>query len=502
MRHSLIWVLLCGAVISTPGSAQARPDRSAISVSPLGASIDSAVSRLFALNGSPGVGVVVVRDAQIVFAKGFGYADAETKRPFTAETEFYIASTTKSFTGLAAAILDQQGIMKLDEPISRYLPAMRLRAPMNPDSITVRSLLTHTSGIGEGPVAMRLAFTGEYSGDAELVSLLAEHSPNPKGREYSYTNLGYNIVGLAMDNVTHESWKETLNRLLFKPLGMTRTSAYVSGRAQDRLAMPYVTTPEGFARTPYGKVDANMQSAGGLITTPLDMGRWLVAQINDGRVDGRQVLPRAAVAETHKIQVPIAGNMRGMRNLGYGLGWQIVMLGNDTLLAHGGGFRGFATHMSFMPQRRIGVAVMANNGELGGPLAELIANAIYEVMLGRPVISADSVAVLGQRVAEMRGGLGAEIARRAKRPQNLPFPLEAYTGRFFNPVMGHLEVQLVNGKLEARMGAAWTAIEVFDNTKNQLRVEFFGGGEVMTVEMKDGRADSIRFQDLIFSRVP
>ena len=102
----------------------------------------------------------------------------------------------------------------------------------------------------------------------------------------------------------------------------------------------------------------------------------------------------------------------------------------------------------------------------------------------------------------MRGGLGAEIARRAKRPQNLPFPLEAYTGKFYNPVMGHLEVQLVKGKLEARMGAAWTAIEVFDNTKNQLRVEFFGGGEVMTVEMKDGRADSIRFEDLTFSRVP
>lgn len=502
MRHSLIWALLCGAVISSPANAQARPERSTISLPPLGASIDSAVSRLFALNGSPGVGVAVVRDTQIVFAKGFGYADAETKRLFTAETEFYIASTTKSFTGLAAAILDQQGIMKLDEPITRYLPAMRLRAPMNGDSITVRSLLTHTHGIGNGPVAMRLAYTGEYSGDAELVSLLAEHSPNPKGREYSYTNLGYNIVGLAMDNVTHELWKETLNRLLFKPLGMTRTSAYVSGRSQDRLAMPYMTTPEGFARTPYGKTDANMQSAGGLITTPLDMGRWLEAQINDGRLNGRQVLPRAAVAETHKILVPIAGNNRGMRNLGYGLGWQIAMLGNDTLLAHGGGFRGFATHMSFMPQHRIGVAVMANNGELGGPLAELIANAIYDVLLGRPAMSPDSIAALGQRVAEMRGGLGAEIARRAKRPQNLPFPLEAYTGRFFNPVMGHLEVQLVNGKIEARMGAAWTAIEVFDNTKNQLRVEFFGGGEVMTVEMKDGRADSIRFQDLNFSRVP
>jgi CubicO group peptidase (beta-lactamase class C family) len=470
--------------------------------SPLAASIDSVAERLFALGASPGMGVVVVRDTQIVYVKGFGWADVEAKRPFTPETEFYIASTTKSFTGLAAAILDREGKMSLDAPISRYLPAMKLRAPMSADSITVRSLLTHTHGIGNGPVGIRLAYTGEYEGEEELTRLLAEHVPNPNGRAYSYTNLGYNIVGLAMRNVTGESWKETLQRLLFAPLGMTRTSAYVSGRPPERLAMPYVMTPDGFARARYGKTDANMQSAGGLITTPLDMGRWLEAHIDGGRLDGRQVLPADAVAESHRILAPVGGGARGLRNVGYGLGWQISLLGNDTLLTHGGGFTGFATHMSFMPQHRVGVAVMANNGELGSALGELMARAIYDVLLERPAISADSVAAIARQLVRTRSQLAAELARRAARPQALPFPLDAYTGRFHNPVMGHLDLQLVNGKLEARMGAAWSAVEVYDNTKNQLRVELFGNGEVATVTMKDGRAESIQFEGLTFARVP
>lgn len=501
-RTSLAAPLAGFLILGSLACAQPRVATSRIAGSPFTTAIDSVAARLFALNASPGVGIVVVRDTQVVYVKGFGYADVEAKRPFTAETEFYIASTTKSFTGLAVAMLDRQGVLKLDEPISRYLPAAKLRPPLNADSITVRSLLTHTHGIGGGPVAIRLAYTGEYEGDAELTRLLAEHSPNPSGRAYSYTNLGYNIVGLAMDDVNHESWKETLRRLLFTPLGMTHTSAYVSGRSQDRLAMPYVTTPEGFARTRYGKTDANMQSAGGLITTPVDMGRWLEAQINDGRLDGKQVLPATAVAETHKILVPVAGGARGLHSLGYGLGWQISLLGDDTLVHHGGGFAGFATHMSFMPQHRVGIAVMANNSELGAPLAELMATAIYDVVRGRPAITADSVAAIGRHLVRMRGQLAASIAQRAKRPQDLPFPLDAYTGRFYNPVLGHLELRMVNGKLEAQMGAAWSAIEVYDNTKNQLRVELFGGGEVITVGVKDGRADSVLFEGLTFSRVP
>lgn len=468
-----------------PPATSAKPSRES-------ALVDTIASRIFALGASPGMAVVVVRDSQVVYLKGFGYADVETKREVTPQTVFYIASTTKSFTGLAASMLAGAGTFDLDAPVSRYLPQLRFAEPLRADSITIRSLLSHTHGIDNaGPVVIRLAYTGEYRDDAHLVELLAHHGAASSGRSYRYGNIGYNVAALAMDAVTKESWKETLRRLLFDPLRMTSTGAYVSKVAPNRLAMPYGTTPTGFARIPYGKTDANMQSAGGLVTTAADMGRWLEMHIGMGRVDGRQVIPAAAVAETHKAQATFSQSGRGVRTVGYGFGWNIALLGEDTLLTHGGGFAGFATHMSFMPQRRIGVAVLTNNGELGSGLAELTAQQIYRVLTGSGRIDEDSLAAIGRQLARAREGMAAERARRAARPQTLPYPLAAYAGTYEDPVFGRFELRLVDGKLEARAGAAWSAVEVYDATRNQLRVELFGSGEVATVTMKDGIAESI-----------
>ena len=193
------------------------------------AQLDSVMNALIALDMSPGVGIVVVRDTQIVYMKGFGYADVEAKRPFTPETAFYIASTTKSFTGLASALLDRKGVFKLDAPLHQYLPALKLKAPLDADSITIRSLLSHTHGISNsGPVVIRLAYSGEYNGDAELLKFLEQHEAAKTGRAYSYGNIGYNVAALAMDAATKKSWKDVLQAELFTPLGMKRTSAQLA----------------------------------------------------------------------------------------------------------------------------------------------------------------------------------------------------------------------------------------------------------------------------------
>ena len=112
-----VGVTACAHRMSLPAVAPTR----------LTADIDTVLARFAAVNGSPGLGVVVVRDTQIVYLKGAGYADAERRIPFDGNTEFYIASTTKAFTGLAAAILAQRGVWNLDAPVSRYLPELRLK---------------------------------------------------------------------------------------------------------------------------------------------------------------------------------------------------------------------------------------------------------------------------------------------------------------------------------------------------------------------------------------
>jgi len=235
------------------------------------------------------------------------------------------------------------------------------------------------------------------------------------------------------------------------------------------------------------------------VTTAVDMGRWLEMHIGNGRVDGQQVLPAAAVVETHRAQATFSETTAGVRVIGYGLGWQIGLLGEDTILVHGGGFPGFGTHMSFMPQRRIGVAVMANNAQLGS--ANLVAQSIYGALTGKGVITDDSLSALRIRFGRTRSNIAADLQRRAARSQKLSRPLEAYAGTYESSAFGRVIVSVVNGRLEARAGNAWSAVEVYDAAKNQLRVELFGAGQVATVKMRRGVADAIDISGMEFRRV-
>src|SRR5688500_7092969 len=163
------------------GCASAQPPSSTSSTSSTSA-LDSTLAQIFALDLAPGMSVAVVRDTQLIYAKGFGWADVEARRAVTPETIFYIASTTKSFTGLAAVLLDEQGRLDLDAPLSRYLPAARLQAPLSTDSMTLRSLLSHIHGIdNNGPIIFRTAYTGEHTND-QLLALLSAHPPAKTGR--------------------------------------------------------------------------------------------------------------------------------------------------------------------------------------------------------------------------------------------------------------------------------------------------------------------------------
>lgn len=465
--------------------------------------IDSTVRRIFALGVAPGMGVVVVRDGSVVYDNGLGYADAESGRPFTPSTEFYIASATKSFTGLAAALLDDEGRMRLDAPLSEYLPSVRLHAPLSADSITMLSLLTHTHGIGaDGPVSTRLAYTGDYRDDAQLAKLLAAHKPAAHGREYRYSNIGYNVATLAMDAVTGESWRQTLDTRIFRPLGMHNTSTYVSAFPAAQYAMPYVMTPTGFERVRFGKFDDNMQSAGGIVSTPADMGRWLIANINDGRIDGHQVIPASAFALAHRNYLKLDMPSHGLRQIGYALGWQVLEAGRDTILAHDGSFGDFATHMSFSPARRIGVVVMVNNAEAGQMAMDVVAHAIYDAMASGTPISTDSVEVISRNIDAGRARFAADLARQAARPQNLPLPLAGYTGTYVNQDWGKLVISLEKGQLHARMGRAESDVKAYDAAKNLLRLALFGNGTVVTPAVTDGRVVSLEMDGVIYTRVP
>lgn len=471
----------------------------------LAADVDSFARHITTISGIPGMAITVVRGDAPVLVKGYGFADVERRIPFTGQTSYYIASMTKAFTALTVAMMAERGTVDLDAPLTRYLQGVQWAPGVHPDSLTLRRLLSHTSGLaGSGPVVWRTAYTGEYD-NVLLKQLLRYHGPNGIGAFYQYTNLGYNIAGLVIDDLTKGHWQDAIATTVTRPLGMSHTTAYISRVDSAQRAMPYVWTPDGLVRAPYTKIDANMQAAGGLVTTAADMAIWLEAQMNEGRVDGRQVFPARVIAETQRRHIGMSGRQGDHQLVGYALGWQIGVQGSDTAYLHGGGFGTFRSLIAFDRKNRIGVAVATSEAKFGGGALEVV----VQYVLDR-ARNADSAKVkyaaripeLPNIVGRIKQRIADDRARRAARPQTLNHPLEAYAGTYVDPQAGTLVCTVRDGRLWMRMGPLVGVAEVFDGAKDQLRVELQepGVGEVVEFRFEGDRAVTLRYGEWDLAR--
>jgi len=481
-------------------TAQSPADRA------LAADVDAFAKTVMPLAGIPGMAIAVIRGDQAILVKGYGFADVERGIPVTENTAFYIASTTKAFTALTVALMADRNTVDLDAPITRYLKGVHWAPTVNPDSITLRHLLSHASGIdGDGPVIWRTAFTGDHD-NARLKDLLQYHGSNGLGHAYRYTNLGYNIAGLIIDDVTHGKWQDAIATNVLRPLGMSRTTAYVSRVDSAQRAMPYEWEPAGPQRLHYSKADGNMQAAGGLVSTAADFAKWLEMQLNQGRVGGKQVFPARVIAETQRQQVAMSGTRGEQKTVGYTLGWTIGVQGTDTVFMHGGGFSAFRTIVAFDRRNKIGVVVFGNEGTIGGGAIENIAQ--YVIDRGRD--SAKAATVYAPRLAELpavveriKGRILEDRARRAARPQSLSKPLEAYAGVFESVQGGTMTWTVREGRLWAEIGVLKSIATVFDNQTDRLRVELEPGtGTVVQFKFENDRALGLSHQGFEYTRKP
>ncbi len=492
VRHFLVLAAIFAAPVS------------AVSAQDFANKLDEFIPKAMDLKIAPGVVVAVVKDGEVRYLKGFGQADVEANRPVDPDTVFYIASSTKSFTGLAAALLHLREEISLDASLADYLPNAKLDEALDAESITLKELLTHTHGIdNNGPVAFRAAYTGEFTNEL-LVDLLSKHGPQEDGKTFRYGNIGYNVATLAMDAKLQKGWKHVLADEIFGPLGMKSTTGFVSQVAADRLAMPYRLTGDGFGQLHYGKTDNNMHSAGGLVTTGRDITRWLLANTQQGKVDGEQALPAKAFELAHEPYATQTGQYMSFGRTGYGLGWNTGTYDGDKFWHHFGGFSGFHSHISFMPEHNIGVAVFANTTQ-GGFVADLIARYAYDNLLEKADVDAkfaDQLEQFEQQIANGRQSIAADLARRQARSQELSKPLTAYAGEYRNADYGLVTFKVVEGKLKMEMGAINSDVEVYDAERDALRVEVGGSGNVAFFHFENGdHASSITVLDESFERV-
>ena len=477
------------------------------------AAFDAAIAKTLEKVGDiPGIAFVVIKDDKPIFLKAYGTADKEAGRKADTDTLWYMGSSTKSFTALVAAMIDREGKIKLSDPVTKYTAGINFKNPI-PEKITVRDLLTHTSGLENSALVRRTAFTGQID-KREIDRAFADGTTINDAfvGKYRYTNLGYNIYGLLLENNLKLKWQDEIQKRIFDPAGMKQSTTYFS-RAQAKkwsVAAPYVWDEQAGAivRSNLPKLDNNMQAAGGHYMSISDLGRWLNLNINGGRLDGKQVIASDLLDYVHTGYTQSTRNEPPFSGDGeYGLGWQIGKYKTDRVIYHHGGYAGYRTHVSYMPDKRVGVGVLVNNDLAGGRVADMLAAYAYDLLNGTQNLEADYAKQLqdfADLYARRKQETIAEAANRAKRTSQLTEPLTAYVGRYANDLFGTIDITIEGQTLGVRMGNMYALSTPFTQ-KDTIRVAMEPGGNGDVVGFaKDaaGKVVSINYRGVSFARVP
>lgn len=406
---------------------------------------------------TPGLAVGIVKDGRNVYARGFGYRDLETCAPATERTGFYLLSVTKSFTGMLAALLQEDGTIELDQSLAHYFPDIAMGDSINPAQISVRDLLLHGAGFRNGAINFRTFVPGNVD-NTELLYLLENHS-QPAPITFRYSNTAYIVAAAVMEKVTGTSWRELLEQRLFQPLGMSSTTPYIERAKLGEFAWPYtLDRDDSFVRAPV-KMEAQMHAAGGVVSSVEDLLRWVEMNLSRGRLDGEQVVPGRVVCQALSPQIQYEWTYYKFRRFGYGFGVHNADYEGDLLIHHFGG----PIHLSFMPEHGLGVVVLTNGTQPSLGFSHMLAAYIYDLLLEKPDVDAkyerEAQAVKNEtleRLERFRADEDELLAQRS--PEPVARPLAAYEGQYHSDRLGTMIVEAEGDQLILTYGVAVTEL--------------------------------------------
>ena len=445
-------------------------------------------------------------DGKTILAKGYGWVDAGARIPADERTLWYIASTSKSFTGFGVALLVRQGVIGLSTPITTLLPGVRWPEGVDASRLTLAHFLSHTHHINDDAVVQSAAYTGAFP-ESEWPNLIRYARPSGND-DLVYSNFGYNVAAMVIDRMRPEGWRRYLDSAVYRPAGMRDTYARVSGLDPRRIAKPHDISGTGeFLTLKFQKTDVTMNSAGGHLATVGDLARWVIVHMDSGRIDGRQVLPRDVVALSHRVLA--RQTLESRQRFGpfdreaWGMGWDIGAYRGEPMVSRFGGYVSFRSHLSMLPARRIGV-VAQTNGVGASSVTDLIAAFAYDLEAGRADARDAAAARLDSVVARLPR-LRQQSARnesvRAGRQAPLRRPLADYAGSYFNEQFGTLEFMVAGGALRYRWGVLEGPTEVLNAGADQLRVEIIDDGKQTTFHFHGaGPAQSVELGNIRFVR--
>jgi CubicO group peptidase (beta-lactamase class C family) len=309
--------------------------------------LEEVIQKELTETGTPGAAIGIVKEDRLIYAKGFGVSNIETGAAVTPETLFRLGSTTKMFTAATLVVLAEQGKIKLDEPIGKYAKGLSPKV----SALTGNQLLSHLAGLKDNATMY-----GKHDDEAlgETVRALKDDFffAEP-GQVYSYSNPGFWLAGYLIETVGGKAYADQMEESLFKPLGMRRTTFRPTLAMTYPLAQGHEGAPPKIIRP--AADNAGNWPAGSMFSSINDLSRWVIAFMNDGRLEGRQVLLPSLIAT---VSAPRANIPGGESKYGYGLSlrtWRGVKI-----VEHSGSRSGYGSFIRMAPEQKVAIIILGN----------------------------------------------------------------------------------------------------------------------------------------------
>jgi CubicO group peptidase (beta-lactamase class C family) len=429
--------------LTTIGDAVARhpPDRE------LRQSLSAFIDELRASPYTPpGFVVIVIRGDETVFEQAYGTRDSASGAPMTLDTPIYNASTTKAYTGLLAAILDEEGVLSLGASVKDVWPVMPPSPAFDPAAIRATALLAHSSGIHEGGIQVRSNVTGQIA-MADVPFLLARYGVK-REPGFRYANFGPYVWSAMSETKAGVPWRDLVARKVFAPLGLKRTTARLEDFPIADFAHCHARWNGKWQSLPL-KPTPILNAAGGIYTSARDTGTFLKAFVTDGR-SARGAVSSTALRRTWRLEATQNRDMWGMHRDGYGLGWDLGSFGKHRFVSRSGGADGCRAMALFLPEHQLGIAVLS----VGDAAVNTFNASIFGQAIDLWTSDANAAAHGRERLKEYLTA-GAEAFKVAndvyqevrRAPALEPGLARMAAGTFQHDRLGRFEIEAREGKL-------------------------------------------------------
>ncbi len=457
----------------------------------------------------PGVGVAIVKNDKVVLAKGYGVRKLGDTTPVDERTIFAIGSSSKAFTAAALAMLVDEGKIKWDDPVTKYLPGFELYDPYASKEMTVRDLLCHRSGLDRGDL---MWYGSEYGRD-EIIRRSRFLKPSWSFRsQFGYQNIMYLAAGQIIPAVTGKSWDDFIKDRFFKPLGMASSSTSVNAlKASDNVATPHDKIDDKVVVIPWRNID-NIAPAGSINSNVAEMTAWLRLQLSDGEFAGQRLLSSGAVKETQKSHTVVPYDLPWSllfpeaHFLNYGLGWFLSDYRGRKVVEHGGNIDGMSALVAFVPEEKLGLVVLTNMN--GSELRTALKLRIIDAFMGGEAKDWSAIHLKTMKSFEAQGKAAEKKQNDERVKDTKPsLAIDKYAGTYQDEMYGDVKVeQDESGKLVVRYNRAFTGeLEHwhYDTFQATWRDRTLGKSLVTFTLNAQGKVEAVKVQNMAdFKRAP